>query len=38
MDRKEDAVRIAKKYAEVLKARFQIELMYIYGYYINGRM
>jgi len=36
MDKKEDAIRIAKKYAEVIKTRFQIELMYIFGSYING--
>ncbi|MCF7912464.1 MAG: nucleotidyltransferase domain-containing protein [Candidatus Cloacimonetes bacterium] len=36
MGKKEDAIEIAKKYAEVLKKRFQIELMYIFGSYITG--
>jgi uncharacterized protein len=36
LDNKEDAIRIAKKYAEVVKTRFQIDLMYIFGSYING--
>ena len=36
MGKKEDTIEIAKRYAEVLKKRFQIELMYIFGSYVNG--
>ena len=36
MDKKEDAVIIAKRYADLIKEKFQIELMYLFGSYVNG--
>ncbi|MCF8297123.1 MAG: nucleotidyltransferase domain-containing protein [Saprospiraceae bacterium] len=36
MDKKQDAVRIARKFADIIKERFQIEFVYLYGSYVNG--
>ena len=36
MDKKQDAVKIAKRYADLIRERFQIEFMYLFGSYVNG--